>query len=885
MILLKTLLLDSKTRDLVLYNTLQKSKEASLVNVKTMPFHAWLSQFSNELKTSNSQTILLYKKLSTQVQHYPIYGKMFHYPQFISQLIEFSRKLYYCKTFKSFLSTPFEENIINSLPKRTQSELELKSLLELCLADKSIFPLNNELQLPCLDKVDIEIYDSFYSNIFDYLVASKWIKQHFKLNQMQNVVQPHITYRHALNPRIEIEAIAQEIIQNKFLAEDITIIAFESTYYDLIEQVFNQYQIPYGIVNKSELSQCYLHAFALLQCYLKQDIASILYALEVRALDIECNPGVYHYINQFILTMNDLTYPSNRFESSDFTILNNKELNVMQREELDFNNFSIKITPFIQKIQLLTNPKEILEDVYNQCVLISNPSKQKDLYDLKSYLEDISAVIETKEDLHLVLFQTKGKMTSNSTSCLGRVCVSDPTHIIPSRKIAYVIGASQKNYPGFVAESGIFDEAYCEQTPYPSMQFRFETYTQQLEWIKHCAETIHFTFPLLDYQGKKSEAAFEIEALVETVKEMNCIINDNDLYEIHTLSPSFSSALFFKEQRLHGSISSFEQYFKCPYSYFLKYGLRVDDFSYTDIEANTIGTLQHAILEEACKQKGKNYAKITREEIKTIANPYYQSLLAYLPKSKERLNLIYEKMISNLLISFEFLNEMEINTSFAPEHVEYEFTSEYFKHITLRGIIDRIDFSYDLLRIIDYKSSSKSLSETAIKSGLQLQLCTYLILANDLFNKKPVGAYYYSLKNDNIALTSIIQNKEEFTDWSNDDTHIEFIKSHQLSGWTLQELDTLDYTATHIKNIRLTKNGLSFTLYDETLLEQCLHELYEHLYECVSSGKIEVNPVDGACTYCKYRPICRFKGQQRDAVALVMVDESFKKGRETDEVE
>lgn len=885
MIHLKTILLDSKTRDLVLYHTFLKENNASLVQTKTMPFHAWLNQFLEEDKSSEVQTIILYKKLSNLKQSYPIYGKMFHYPQFVTQLVEFSRKLHSCILFNAFLPSPFCGSIVDSLPDSTQSDKELKSLLALCLNDDAIFSYNKELPYPFTELENIETVRTFYTDIFDDLIASKLIQESLKMTELSPIHSPYFTYRHALNPRVEIEAIAQEIIQHGTPAEDISIIAFESTYYDLIEQVFNQYEIPYGFVNRSELSQCFLHAYSLLQCYLKQDIESIMNALHVGSLDIPCNSGVQHFIHQYITSLDDLITPTSYFENIEHKILNRKECKIMHKEELDFNQFSELISPFVFKIQSYTNPSDILEEVYNQCVLMAKSMAKRDLYDLKTYFEDINRVIETKDDLNLALYQIKGKMTSITSSCLGCVCITDPTHIIPARKVAYIIGASQKNYPGFIPQSGIFDEAYCEQTPYPSMQIRFESYTKQLEWIKKCAQTIHFSLPLLDYQGKKAETAFEIEALVDEVTEFSCLLNDNDFYETHHLSSNLAQALFLKEQRLHGSISSFEQYFKCPYSYFLKYGIHVDDFEYTDIEANTVGTLQHAILESAIHLKGKDYAKITKEEMERISKPYMESLIAYLPRYTERLNLIYEKMISNLLISFEFLQEMEVNTSFSPKEVEYKFTSDYFNHITLRGIIDRIDFSYDLLRILDYKSSSKSLSETSIKAGLQLQLCTYLILANHLFNKKPVGAYYYSLKNDHINYPSIVQNKDDFTDWSFEDTQSEFIKNHQLSGWTLQELDTLDYTGTHIKNIRLTKSGLSYTLYDETLIEQCLTELYQLLYNQITSGKIEVDPVEGACTYCKYRPICRFKGQQKIAAPLVMTEASLKKGREDNEVE
>lgn len=884
MIILKTLLLDSKTRDLVLYHILEEEKKASLVNQKMMPFRAWLNQYLDPELSTNSQTMILYKTLHQQIDNFPIYGKMFHYPQFIEQIVQFSRKLHHCIIFNKFLPSPFSGNIIDYLPCSTPSEIELKQLLHLCLNNEMIFPTHGELDIAFTSFDNLVVLNGFYTDIFDYLVATSSTKKGLETMELPTIQEPTITYRHALNPRNEVEAIAQEIISNGLLAEDILIIPFDSSYSDLLTQVFNQYQIPHGFVSRSELSSCFLCAHALFQCYIKQDINSLIHAIEVNALPVTCNQGTRHFIDQFIQSLDDLI-PSHRVNHPSLELLSERERRILEKDEADYNAFIESVTPFISSLKSNLSLREIADEVFNQCVSLFDSKHTQDLYELKAYLEDIYQYIETLEDLELVLYQTKGKTMNSTSSCLGRVAISDPTHPIPCRKVAYILGASQKSYPGFTPESGVFDESYCAKTPYPTMQYRFEAYTTQLEWIKKCAHTIHFTFPLLDYQGKKSEAAFELEGLVDKVSEIHCVLSDNEMNEKHLLQPELANALYLKDGRLHGSVSSFETYFNCPYAYFLKSGLRIDDFSYTALESNTIGTIQHAILETACRTKGKKYSKITQDEMESIAQPYYNYLVSLLPKNKNRIDIIYSKMIHNLVTSFEFLDEMESNTSFEPNQFEYKFESTFFDHITLRGVIDRIDTSYDLLRILDYKSSDKTLSETSIKAGLQLQLCTYLIIANSLFNKHAIGAYYYSLKNENISLPSILESKEVFSDWNDDDTHREYIKSNQLSGWTLEELDTIDYTGTHIKYLRPTKNGISFTLFDETTIETCIRELYEMLYEKVTGGQINVDPVENACTYCKYRTICRFKGQQKKPSALVLQDTSLKKGRDVDEVE
>lgn len=70
-------------------------------------------------------------------------------------------------------------------------------------------------------------------------------------------------------------------------------------------------------------------------------------------------------------------------------------------------------------------------------------------------------------------------------------------------------------------------------------------------------------------------------------------------------------------------------------------------------------------------------------------------------------------------------------------------------------LFDRIDTCLNDLRILDYKSSAKTLSEARVKAGLQLQLLTYLIIAVRKLGLQPAGAYYCSLKNETISVSEL----------------------------------------------------------------------------------------------------------------------------------
>lgn len=876
MINLKTTWVNSSSKDAIILKQLDNHEEYALTEYKWTPFRSWLTMSLPTEIPTHALVYSYYKKLINKGENYPIYGKMFSFYSFSRQLLSFAKEM-------SLYKIPIDE-----LPSTTTSEKELKSLLQLCLKE-NLFEKNlADLAEKEFDLSNIVTTHPFLTDYFDYSLHKKFVNQGIESIDLFHDTPKNQSYRHALNPRIEIESIAQEIISDQIKAQDIMIICADPSYFDVIKQIFDRYKIPHGFAHKKRLSRVAVAATAYLTCFIKKDVPSLIHAFEQNCFSTSINNPCLNYINQFIFKLEDCTYEHHTIQNDcNHDLLNRNELSLLLEEEKEFNQFIQKNADMINLILTQDNPKEILNIVFNQCVEHFKDTEYfKEVYTIKNTIEDLSAYLETMDDLIYLVDCLSQTTVNEESSVLGRVGITDCTHPLPSRKRSYVVGASQRNFPAFASYGGIFDEAYRAKTSFPSMQDRFDAHMSQLQWIEHSAtDDLYYTYSVLDYQGKKSESAFEIESKFTSIGELKCLSNNQRFIEKHSLNPEIAKSLFFKEDLLHGSISSFEKYFECPFAYYVNYGLRIKEQSRTELAANTVGSIQHAILEHACKTYGKDYAKISRDEMMIIAQNQISLLTTLLPKELVKINCIVTKMIDNLQISFEFLVDMELNTSFVPSHFEYKFTSGYFDHIKINGYIDRIDFASNLLRIVDYKSSSKSITETSFKAGLKLQLLTYLVLATKEFNREPCGAYYYSLKNDNIDTAAAKVTRGNLVEFTEEDYHQNFMKSHRLSGWTFSESDLLDYDGRHCVGIRSSSKGLSFTIYDFNLIDQVLSELYQLLVEKLQQGIIPVDPVEGACTYCKYQTICRFKGEQRKEKALVYADCSLKKGSDTDEME
>ena len=190
-----------------------------------------------------------------------------------------------------------------------------------------------------------------------------------------------------------------------------------------------------------------------------------------------------------------------------------------------------------------------------------------------------------------------------------------------------------------------------------------------------------------------------------------------------------------------------------------------------------------------------------------------------------------------------------------------------------RFTINRVDsFSKngaDYIRIVDYKSTMKTLDLYEIYYGLNIQLITYLMvmLKSDI-NKKllPGGVMYLSLENPIISVKdpeqsdfveAEIRKKLVMKGLFLNDTEIMAAMDRELlinrkSDIIEVELDKNDYIS--------SKNVLSLAEFDDVFykLKSNIKETAEKIY----GGEFKIRPVSvggkSKCDYCPYSPVCCF---------------------------
>lgn len=778
----------------------------------------------------------------------PHFSAMIDNPSFLKQLYDFHSEL--------------EEYSLSldDLPAHDDFQKELKILLE-SLND---LPGASKNQIDFLNSLSsyshVKLYPAYQHSIFSSTIQDHLIHHGAQLLSFSESSPDRIGHT-ALNRKQELEACAQYITAHNLNVQDVMIVLCDPTNdQQVLRLVFDRYGIPYGFTSKSESSKIVKLFLSSVSFMRNQSINSLLEFLHAGYHSLHSFDSLVNYIHLFVESIEELLVPFSHVSSSllQKSILDEFELN--QLIELEKEAELVR-----QQISLLSG-KSILIEAYEFCrnhKLAQDENERHILFQIKSILEEHASVIENNAYLDLICFEIEQLSIHSSDSISNTICVTDLTHPVPARKYAFVMGCIQSSFPNFKACSGIFDEDYVSQVRgYPNKTTRQKFNSNQTSWIFYCAKQIIFSSSSSDYEGKGRQMSVEIESKLNGKTTPWKIGQYSKKYKVDfKISPSTSESLFFKKNMLHGSISSFERWFNCPASYFLKYGLKLKKKSLPEFNIALMGTLQHALLEEVITRYEKNIQLCSKEELIEIANQLFDPVIYLFKKQHVHLSLAKDRCVKNMTMIFEFLGEMESNTDFIPQKHENKFTFTLFEDdihpLCIHGIIDRIDMTHDMLRILDYKSSHKTLSLSKARSGLQLQLLTYLYVASCIYQKTAAGCYYVSLKNDDIkAPTSKVDARRfEVIDPEVNQERELWIQSHRLDGLTFADTNMLDFDGRHIKNF---KNGMPSKIYSLDDLSGFIHAVYTYLTDQLASGTIDLTPTEDACMFCDYFSICRF---------------------------
>lgn len=346
------------------------------------------------------------------------------------------------------------------------------------------------------------------------------------------------------------------------------------------------------------------------------------------------------------------------------------------------------------------------------------------------------------------------------------------------------------------------------------------------------------------------------------------------------LPPDIARALFMPSGKFRGSVTQLEQYRSCPYSYFLKYGMHLQERNDGRMNSADYGSYLHAGLHlfgELFQKQKKQWRDASEEDISRLSGSISETLA---PKVKNGALLsdaagryIRHSLDRTFRSALERICTWSRQSGFQTEALEKSFAVDLpggdGNCFTLVGKIDRIDRQGNALAIYDYKTGRPTLSLNEICSGQRLQLVTYLIALLAMEEKRegrsvsiPAALLYLYISDEAHRLPAPLAPGEIPP------------KDQPSSGYFLRDtallnkLDSEAGTENSFIHIRFGKDGApmnsSPVLSPEEMkaLLCAVSDLLRRLYRSAASGRIPITPIlykkAAPCRYCPYRSICRF---------------------------
>ena len=843
----------------------------------------------------------LAKILKERKDEFPDYSKMFLFPSFYEEIITFARKLVLFGIDAS------------QLPSGDSFEVQLKNIVAAALT----LPLHEKKTSARLESSLQEISStcvicpSYEADYFTYSVIERLKEMQAEVMELLSAKPRSILRRHALSLRMEIEGCAQYICRSGQPCN--IILCSPSSQLPVLEQVFARYDIPFSYTVKNSNPRFPSAYRTLCEFAFCPDSEHLIAALDAQAFDVVFPDRLVDFLNQ-VLTKAEAPCNADKLKEilgraasgkSDPDKKSGRDIVSLYTEaENDAKKYFARIQKTVDLLSEPASPKEKMIRAYNamtSCPLLKGQGEAEAGRGILKTLQECLDEIETSEDALMLAKIIENSSGSDSALVTDFCMVTDLHHPVPAKTNTFVLGCTSSDYPGFTAMQGLFDEQYVSQVSgFPTLGERQDACISQLEWIsRSCTDTLIWSWPTNDYQGRARQPAVEIEKIRPDERWQ---VERYDLHarRTHLLTKETARELFAKEedgeQYVSGSISSVENWFACPYRRFLSSGLYGRKENPLILSADQVGTWQHLVMENAVYNADgttdKDYAeKLDEEKISTLLSPYFEALHIMNPNDSERIRLSQERMTESLKKAADFLRSYERSTTFIPEKTEMNFYHYPISpHVRLNGTADRINVDHrnHLLEVIDYKSSTRKLSEKNVASGNQLQLLSYLMAAVDLmeYETEPAGSYYFSLNRENsdskdTTAMKVTRNNWKLTenDYRADDEGAAelMLKNRQMNGWTFTDrADAVDSEGKHIA-------GLS-KKYDFEAVRECLETVYEYFYSQLlglnEEGQpvIAAAPLAGACQWCDYRCICRFHGDDR--TAEVIYPGKFSAGKE-----
>lgn len=349
-----------------------------------------------------------------------------------------------------------------------------------------------------------------------------------------------------------------------------------------------------------------------------------------------------------------------------------------------------------------------------------------------------------------------------------------------------------------------------------------------------------------------------------------------------------AAARAFFGDRLTLSPSQVDKFYRCPFAYFCRYGLRVEARRPAELGGLESGDLAHYVMQTLLPAyTAAGFDTITRERAESDTAAVVEQYLAeYMggTEDKSARFLAQAARLRRTVTALVWQVVCELRQSrFVPVDYELPIGGEGGVPATVLklpdgtsvrvvGRVDRVDVyregDVSYIRVVDYKTGTKAFRLSEVAAGINLQMLLYVYSLWDNGAARyggqvvPAGVLYLS------ACMPIIQATPGMTE---NDRKREHLRTMRMNGLLLD--DPAVFTAMEADGegvfipLQLTSTGAPDKRYSSIAslaqlgqLRRRTERLLRDMAESLRAGRVAAVPANGggmdACAYCEYRAVC-----------------------------
>lgn len=629
-----------------------------------------------------------------------------------------------------------------------------------------------------------------------------------------------------------------------------------------------------------------------------QEVKKVVYTIAQRIIEEQ-----WHY-DDFMIVYPDSSY-----------------LNIL-KETLDAAHLLHDI-PLVSACQYETSYQKILSklsgDEKTSFHEIAIMFQQEELE--SQYIEYFHALEEKYDDITLQEFQQffQATYTFNQKEVLKNqdhitVCSIEQLRLAKAKHI-YILGMNETIFPRTIKDTSLLLDEDIEllrkqhiSTPLTTTEQLGIHYNDIMKAFLQPHLSITFSYSLQTLSGetllpsslyKQLHQIFELDPL----KDPN-YLSDDDYYltggillNKTTLNTYIHDYLETKNQpnslsidlvkKLYSpilSVSQIETYNKCPFLYFIQYGLGIYPLSENKLMPNELGNIVHYVLsinvdhDKDTDQLVDYYIAKNESLSQKISSSYINQYFIQQLKKNIQVTLTVLKRQLNISEFQIFAKEKQFNDD--------------LMGLPFKGFVDRIDFYDNKVAIIDYKSSFKDIDLNLAMQGFNIQMLVYLQMITKIYQKEPAAVLYFNTKKRILTSDKAVNEPVDEND---------FYKQYRFGGYVIddeshQNIKALDpsfdkrsdiINVTYVKSKNEYKGHLLTLEQFHHLFEEIEKHIY-HLYTQMMNGDIAIMPkgsdqknthtLVNPCRYCPNHSICSFDVFYNDYKLVEFLDVEKKLG-------